>query len=231
MRNALVVLVVVIAATLPPPAGAQSPPAPTLAPMVIGVVSGGQVIAGGVPLSSGSWGTDYITVSHALRVGAGYAILRVGAPYGESTPVVACSNVAHGIDVLVLRVKSHAKLPVVEWGDSEQLKAGDELTLYPRREFSPEPSKVRFVHINLLVWAGSRVQEWSRAWHNVMVGEGYSIGGFSGSPWVKDGRVFGLHKGRVQPGGRGPVFVVAEAATRVRQCLGQVQYDALIPPD
>ena len=231
MRGHVVALMVIIATTLAPQAGAQSPALPNLAPMVIGVVSGGQVIAGGVPLSSGSWGTDYITVSHALSVGAAYAILRTGAPFSESTPVVACSNVFHGIDVLVLRVKPHPKLPVVEWGDSDQLKAGDELTLYPRREFSPEPGKVRFVHGNLLAWAGARAQDWSREWHNVMVGEGFSIGGFSGSPWVKDGRVYGLHKGWVQPGGQGPRYVVAEAATRVRQCLGQVQYEALIPPD
>lgn len=231
MRRALVVLVVIVAATLPPPAGAQSPPVPTLAPMIIGVVSGGQVIAGGVPLSSGSWGTDYITVSHALSVGAAYAIVRSGAPFGESTPVVACSSAAHGIDVLILRVKSHARLPVVLWGESDHLKAGDDLTLYPRREFHPEAVKVRFVHGNLLAWAGSRVQSLSRQWHNVMVGEGHSIPGFSGSPWTIDGKVFGLHKGWVQPADRGPRYVVAEAATRVRQCLGHVQYDALIPPD
>jgi len=231
MLKARAVLLIIIPAALALPVRAQSPPAPTFAPMVIGVVSGGQVIAGGVPLSSGSWGTDYITVSHALSVGATYSILRSGAPFAESTPVAACSSAAHGIDVLILRVKSHAKLPVVDWGNSDELKAGDELMMYPRREFHPEAVKVRFVHINFSTWAGSRAQSFSRQWHNVMMGEGYTVPGFSGSPWVMSGRVYGLHKGWVQPGGQGPRYVVAETATRVKQCLGQVQYEALIPPE
>lgn len=230
MRLALLMCVVALATALPGPAVAQSG-ASSMQSLVVGLVSTGQVIAGGVPLASGSWGSDYITVSHALSVGATYAILREGMPFAESKPVAACSSRAHGIDVLIVRVKEHAKRPVIEWGDPTELKAGDELALHPRREFRAAPVKIRFVHINLLVWTRESADTWPRQWHNVMVGEGQTESGFSGSPWTMGGKVYGLHKGAVQPTSRPTWYAVAETATRIRQCLTQLHYDALIPQE
>ena len=228
MRLALLMCVVALATALPGPAGAQSE-APSMQSLVVGLVSTGQVVAGGVPLSSGSWGSDYITVSHALSVGATYSILREGAPFAESNPVAACSSQAHGIDVLIVRVKEHAKRPVVEWGDPTELKAGDELALHPRREFSASTVKIRFVHLNLLAWDRASAERWPRQWHNVMVGEGQTRSGFSGSPWAMGGKVYGLHKGSVRPVNQNNWYAVAETATRVRECLGRLHYEALIP--
>ena len=230
MRLALLMCVVALAAALPGPAVAQSE-APGMQSLVVGLVSSGQVIAGGVPLSSGSWGSDYITVSHALSVGATYAILREGTPFAESKPVAACSSQAHGIDVLIVRVKEHVKRPVVEWGDPTELKAGDELAIHPRREFGAAPVKIRFVHVNLLIWNRVPATTWPRQWHNVMVGEGQTRSGFSGSPWAMNGKVYGLHKGTVRPPNQNNWYAVAETATRVRECLGELRYEQLIPTE
>jgi len=68
MRLALLACVVAMAAALPGPAVAQSD-ASGMQSLVVGLVSTGQVVAGGVPLASGSWGSDYITVSQADRAG------------------------------------------------------------------------------------------------------------------------------------------------------------------
>jgi len=230
MRLALLVCVVALATALPGPAVAQSEPS-SMQSLVVGLVSTGQVVAGGVPLASGSWGSDYITVSHALSVGATYAILREGTPFAESKPVAACSSQAHGIDVLIVRVKEHAQRPVVEWGDPTELKTGDELALHPRREFGAAPVKIRFVHINLLVWNRVSADTWPKQWHNVMVGEGQTRSGFSGSPWVMGGKVYGLHTGTVRPPNQNNWYAVAETATRVRECLERLHYEALIPPE
>lgn len=219
-------LLVVTAAVLLLAAGGRS--APAFDPqVVVGIVSQGAVIAGGVPLSSGNWGTDYITVSHALRVGERYAVIREGFPYVNTAPVTACSSQHHGIDVLILRAVSHRGTPVVEWGDPAELKSGDELLLLPRREIHPEPVSVKFVHLNLSEWTKSL--GWSPPWRNVMVGDGISRPGFSGSPWARDGKVLGLHKGRVQPTGQTKWYAVAETATRVRDCLRLLNYEGLVP--
>lgn len=231
MRTRLVLLLSVATIAAWPYPAARSAPATGLPAIVAGIVSGGFVISAGVPLSSGSWGTDYITVSHALSVGSAYAVIRDGLPYSETTPITACSNQYHGIDVLILRAASHRKTPVVEWGDPLQLKSGDELVVFVRREIHPEPVKVKFLHVNLLEWTKTRVEAWPRQWHNVMVGEGTSMPGFSGSPWVRDGKVFGLHKGRVQPPGQNTWFVVAETAAKVGECLSRLNYDALVPKE
>ncbi len=207
---------------------AQSLPASDLAAMVVGIGADGRVIAAGVPFSSGGWGTDYITVSHALGVRRRYFIAD-GTGVAQSEAVAACSSQYHGIDVLILRVKSHPLRPRVEWGDPAHLNPGDRLMILVRREFHPAPVRVKFVHANLLEWANSKPAEWPPAWHNVMVGAGLNKPGFSGSPWVKDGKVYGLHKGGVRPGGHATWAPVAETATRVRQCLAELHYNDLVP--
>jgi hypothetical protein len=210
--------------TVVPPA---APPGPHT--MVAGILVGGQVIAAGVPLASGRWGTDYMTVSHALGVGETYAVIREGLPYVETKPVAACSNRAHGIDVLILRAATHTATTVVAWGDPAKLKAGAELTAYVRREIHPTPVRLKFLHINLLEWAKVGPETWPPQWHNTMVAEGLAKPGFSGSPWIADGKVYGLFKGRVRLPNRDQWYPVAETAGRVAQCLTQLKYNALIP--
>jgi hypothetical protein len=155
-------------------------------------------------------------------------VIRAGLGLGDTKPVAACSNQYHGIDVLVLRAASHPKTAVVEWGDPTELKAGDELYSLPRREIHPTPERQRFVHINLVEWTKTA---WSSEWRNVMVAEGFGKPGFSGSPWVRDGKVYGLHKGRVQPRNQQNWYSVAETTTRVKQCLATLSYEHLVPPD
>ena len=155
-------------------------------------------------------------------------MIREGLPYANTTPVTACSSQYHGIDVLILRAASHRGTPVVEWGDPAELKSGDELLLLPRREIHPEPVTVKFVHLNLSEWTKTPT-DWSPPWRNVMVGDGMSRPGFSGSPWSRDGKVLGLHKGRVQPTGQTKWYAVAETATRVRDCLRLLNYEGLVP--
>lgn len=194
-------LVLIAVLALGAPAAGQ--PAVEAGPVVVGVVSGSSVVVAGVPLASGPWGTDYITVSHALAVGGRYAILRDGAPFADSVPVAACSNAYHGVEVLILRVAAHPNSPVAHWGDPAELRVGDELMILPRREIHPRPSPVRFLHTTLTAFLAERQIQWTppRPWRNVMVGEGFVAPGFSGSPWVRDGRVYGLTKGWVQPPG------------------------------
>jgi hypothetical protein len=227
----LVLAVIVVGTPALSPAGAAPAAAPPAAGPTAGLVSGGAVVAGGIVLSSGGWGTDYITVSHALRVGGTYAILQDGLPFAEAAPVAACSSHSHGIDVLILRVKTHTHRPAPDWGDPAELRAGDELVVYPRREFHPEPVRVKFIHGHLLTWLNARPDQWPAPWHNVMVADGYSRPGFSGSPWVRDGKVYGLLKGTVRPPGQATWYVAGESATRIRQCLTQVHYDDLVPKE
>ncbi len=209
----------------------QVPSVDDLRSMVVGVAQARSLVTAGVPLTSGAWGTDYITVSHGLRVGSQFEITYDGQAFDESAPVAACSAWHHGIDVLILRVASHQYRRVVAWGNPADLKAGDELLLLPRPEIQTSPPRVTFVHVNLLAWSGERAElqprAWPREWQNVMVGVGDSLPGFSGSPWVKDGKVYGLHKGRVRPASTW--FEVAETATAVHRCLQIVHYAELIP--
>ncbi|MGH2374311.1 MAG: trypsin-like peptidase domain-containing protein, partial [bacterium] len=209
-------LLIALAAAAPVAAAPRVPP--DLAAVAVGIVADGQVIAGGMTLASGPWGTDYITVSHALGVGRKYAMVHTnGAPIA-ATPVMACSSAIHGMDSLVLRVMSQKNMPVIEWGDPATLRPGDELVVMVRKEFHPEPVKVRFLHANLLEWSRT-AGPWSNAWHNVMVAHGMAQPGFSGSPWVRDGKVYGLLKGRVRPPGHTAWYATAETATRVKECL------------
>jgi hypothetical protein len=228
VKTAALVLFAAALVTAVPGAAGQTDAPPPFGPMVAGIADAGQVVAGGVPLSSGAWGTDYITVSHALRVGARFAVLRDGFPYVETRPVAACSSQAHGIDALILRAPTHPGSPVVEWGDPAALKPGDEFYGFPRREIHPAPVKYRFVHMNYLEWSALDRTRVSHQWHNTMVALGTGKPGFSGSPWVADGRVFGLHKGRTQPPGR-PEHQLGESATRIQECLKQLGYEHLIP--
>ncbi|MDR7419107.1 MAG: hypothetical protein QN178_09365 [Armatimonadota bacterium] len=237
MRRVRAVASLIVLMVLPTAAWSQrggqtaSPPAPAVQAMVAGILLGGRVIAAGVPLTSGRWGTDYITVSHALGVGATYAVIRDGLPYVETTPVAACSNRAHGIDVLILRAPTHVAASVVEWRDPSELRAGDELTAYVRREIHPTPVTLKFLHVNLLEWARVGPETWPSQWHNTMVAEGMAKPGFSGSPWVARGSVYGLFKGQVRLPNRDQWYPVAETAVRVKQCLQQLGYEHLVPAE
>ncbi len=225
---------------------------PDLRTLVVGIGENGRTRGGGVVLSSGTWGTDYLTVSHALYVGGRYEVTFDGKTFDESRPVAACSSYAHGIDVLILRVAAHQNKTVVIWGDSNTLQAGDELTIVPRSEIHPNLEQARFLHVNFLQWLRAAIKQrpdlwagwedrpletFSREYHNTLVAEGFSKSGMSGSPWVKDGKVFGLNKGSWQPQrwtGRawdnsGPRLVFAESASRISECLRTVHYEDLIP--
>lgn len=227
-------LVIAAVAAWTPAAGGDArgnAPASDIAPLVAGIVVGGQVIAGGVALSSGGWGTDYITVSHALSVGVRYSVVREGLPYAQTVPVAACSAQYHGIDVLILRAAAHPRTPISAWGNPEDLRPGEPLLVLPRKEIHPEPSTVKFVHLNLVEWTKAKPADWSPPWRNVMVAEGFSKPGFSGSPWVRGDKVFGLHKGRVKPPGQSHEYPVAETATRVTACLNVLGYESLVPKE
>jgi hypothetical protein len=167
------ITVVIFAPT--PPATAQGLSLDELRAMVVGFAESGRVITAGVPLTSGDWGTDYITVSHGLRVGSHFAITAEGKVFDDSVPVAACSSHYHAIDVLIVRVASHRNRPVVTWGDPAELKVDDELVALPRREIQATYERLRFVHINLLEWTKHKADEWPTEWHNVMVGEGKEI--------------------------------------------------------
>lgn len=198
--------------------------------MVAGIMMKGQVIVASVPLNSGSWGTDYITVSHALAVGRQYGVLNGSAPPASAaTPVMACSSHAHGIDVLVLRVKSQPHQSVVEWGDPKELRTGDELTVFVRKEVHPEPVKVKFLHLNLLEWSRTARDQWEPQWHHVMIGEGLVKPGFSGSPWMRNGKVYGLVKGQIKPAGHSSWYAAAEPTSRIMRCLKDQHYSDLVP--
>jgi hypothetical protein len=221
---------------------------------VVGI-GDGKVGAGAVVLSSGSWGTDYLTMSHTLSVGGRYAVTSDGKTFDDSTPVVACSQYAQGVDVLVLRVSSHRDRTPITWGDPSELRSGDVLTLVPRVEVHPTVEQVHFVHNNLIQWLRADVKqrsaEWSgwsetdvdkfaqrnRPWQDTLVFEGFSKPGFSGSPVMRDGKVMGLLKGSWQPrhlvGNAwqdfGPKLALVESGTRIRQCLESVHYADLVP--
>jgi hypothetical protein len=157
-----------------------------------------------------------------------YAIVRDGLPFAETKPVAACSTVAHGIDVLILRAATHRSTPVVEWGDPQELQRGDELMVYARKEFAAEPSRLKFLHLNLKEWAPP-TRGYGREWENTMVAEGMTRSGFSGSPWARGSKVYGLHKGRVSLPGQTTMYPVAETALRVKDCLQQLRYELLLP--
>ena len=65
---------------------------PDLHAMVVGIGSDDRVIAAGVPLTSGPWGTDYITISHALSVGRKYST--ISSDGKAFAPAAGCSH--HG---------------------------------------------------------------------------------------------------------------------------------------
>lgn len=220
---------ILAAAILLHPAATESASSLDFGAMVVGIASDEEIIAAGVPLTSGTWGTDYITVSHALGVGRIYGLVRDGHARAAAKPVAACSAQFHSIDVLILRVSAHPNTAVVDWGDPTVLRPGDEIVIFPRREFYPKPVALRFVHLDLLEWTRSEAGVWSSEFRHVMVGDGFSKPGFSGSPWARDGKVYGLHKGSVRPEGQAKWFAVAETATNVSQCLKLIRYEELIP--
>lgn len=211
------------------PAGALGSSLPDLRTVVAGVGIDGRVVAAAVALTSGPWGTDYLTVSHTLRAGRTFDIATEGRAFALATAVAACSSRYHGIDALILRVSSHPSRPVAVWGDPALLRPGDELLILPRQEFSPGLVRVRFVHLNYLEWRRLRPEDIEVQWRNLMVTEGQARPGFSGSPLIRDGRVYGLVKGGARPRGSPKVYVLAEPATRLLACLTQLRYPDLIP--
>lgn len=230
MGARLITFALIVGLAALPTARAQANSPRDFGAMVAGIMTKGQVIVASVPLNSGAWGTDYITVSHALGVGRHYAVLNGSAPPAAAAlPVMACSSHAHGIDVLVLRVKTQPHQPVVEWGDPRELRAGDELMVFVRKEIHPEPAKVKFLHLNLLEWSRTARDDWEPQWHNVMVGDGLVKPGFSGSPWMRNGKVYGLVKGQIRPAGHSAWYAAAESATRVMRCLKDQHYNELVP--
>src|SRR2546427_1778087 len=232
MQNPVLVILtsqILSVAMLINPVAAESAPSLDFGAMVVGIASDEEVIVAGVTLTSGTWGTDYITVSHALGVGPKYGLVRDGYARATAKPVAACSAQFHSIDALILRVSTHPNTAVVEWGDPTGLNSGDELVIFPRREFYPRPVTLRFVHLDLREWTISEPLVWSSEFRHVMVADGYSKPGFSGSPWVRQGKVYGLHKGSVRPQGQARWFAVAETATNVSQCLKLIHYEDLIP--
>src|SRR5574337_912579 len=104
VKTGLMFCLMMVSLTLAPSATAQAPSLDAMQAMVVGVTQAGHVVTAGVPLTSGDWGTDYITVSHGLRVGSRFAITSDGKIFDDSTPVAACSSQHHGIDVLIVRV-------------------------------------------------------------------------------------------------------------------------------
>lgn len=228
MRARFILPMLAALALLVPRAAAETASIQSLTSTIAGLMTDGRVVAGAIPLASGRWGTDYITVSHALSMKHEYAVVRGGDAAAAAKPVMACSSMAHGIDVLVLRVVSHKELPVLEWGDPIDLRSGDELMVMVRKEFHPEPVKVKFLHLNLLQWARAKPGEWPAQWHNVMVAHGLAKPGFSGSPWIKQGKIYGLLKGAVRPPGHAAWYATAETATRIKQCLKDQHYDDMV---
>jgi hypothetical protein len=215
-------------AVVAPRAASQAQAPSTFDPGVAGITTAGTVVASGVPLTSGSWGTDYITVSHALRVGARFEVLRDGFASAEARAVAACSSQAHGIDVLILRVPAHSNSPVIEWGDPTTLRPGDKFYAFPRREIHPAPVKYQFVHMNFLQWSALNRDRVQQQWHNALVALGPGRPGFSGSPWVAGGKVFALHKGVARLPNR-PEHQLGESAIRIQECLRLLGYEHLIP--
>jgi len=220
-----------IAALAAPVSTAAALAAGDFTTMVAGIASSGRVVAAGIPLASGPWGTDYITVSHALSAGHSYSVMQNGQPAAVAVPVAACSTQTHGIDVLLLRAAVHQNRGVAAWGDPAELRAGDSLTMFVRQEFHPRPVPIKFLHLTLSEWNRNSTDTWSAQWHHVMVGEGLSQPGFSGSPWVRDGKVYGLLKGALRLSGQGKWVAVAETATRIRKCLTELHHEELIPND
>lgn len=128
---------------------------------------------------------------------------------------------------MILRVTAHRQRAVIDWGNPAQLKARDELFILPRPEIYPGPVSIKFVHINLLQWSGSKPEEYPREGHNLMVADGLTGAGFSGSPWVKDGRVYGMLVSQVERHDK--LYSLAESATKVHECLAQLHYEELVP--
>lgn len=98
---------------------ASAPAAPAsladMRAMVAGLAAGERVIAAAMPLASGSWGTDYLTVSHALRVGKGNTLTIDGRSFAETERIAACSSQYHGIDLLIVRVRGYPGRSVLTW--------------------------------------------------------------------------------------------------------------------
>jgi len=210
-------------------------PSPSLAAdlqsVVIGINDGEQVVATGVPLTSGAWGADYITVSHLLQSRIKYSITSDGKVVAKAQSVAACGRFYQGIDVLILRVREHRYRPVVTWGQAAELKIGEELQIFPYRSFESVSVLVRFLHPDFAVWATTHIRkdrqwnEWPPEARGVLVGEGRGRPGFSGSPWVKDGKVYGLHKGPLPPEFGLKDILGAEPWSKIDRCLKDVHYE------
>jgi len=202
-------------------------PAADLQSMVVGIGHDELVVASGIPYTSGRWGTDYLALSHLLGLGKQYTVTTDGMIFDEAEPITACSRFWHGIDLVVLRVKTHAWRPVFRFGRLSDLKPDDKLLLLPYRGIQQTPEEITFRHHRLDQYAATNSLEW----RNTMVAKGNWRPGFSGAPWVRKGLVYGLHKGEgtVLSEGKEQHVILAEPQPRIAQCLERVGYKFLIP--
>jgi len=198
-------------------AGSQAAAGPPS--LIVGVAVGDRVEVSAIPYAAGPWGTDYVTVSHVLRVGASYSITTDGKVFTSTRPIAACSAMHHGIDVLVLRVADTRS--VARWGHPPELKTGDELSLTPWREHSGNPIIIRLLHHHFRTWVAA--DGWSPELAHTMVAQGHRQPGFSGSAWVRNGKVYGLHKGTARMDD-GRIVALAEPTTRIKYCFALVGY-------
>ncbi len=192
--------------------------------LVVGVAHEGRPLMTAVPYASGAWGTDYLTVSHGMRMG-GLKITFDGRRFDAARYVTVCSGMVHGIEALILRVVEHRNRPTATWGDHMTLKPGDELQVLPWHGLHG-PRTVRLLGHSFRQWIGGS-EDWPTELDHALVAEGRSDPGGSGAPWVRNGRVYGVHKGAakiVSLSGGERIVALAEPATRIRECLTKVGY-------
>lgn len=198
---------------------------------VVGVGHEGRVERTAVPYASGAWGTDYLTVSHLMRAD-GLQITLDGRRFAPATivPEAYCSGMAHGIDVVLLRVVAHRDRPTVSWGTLSDLKDGDELRVTPH---DLPLVTVRLLHHVFEQWADRGAEEWPAEVSRALVAEAWDLrsthSGYSGAPWMRNGRAYGIHKAtaraKAKRGAEDEKFVaLAEPVTRIRECFERMGY-------
>lgn len=201
--------------------------------LVVGVAHEGRAEFSAVPYASGAWGTDFLTVTHGLRIG-GNQITVDGRRFEAAQPIVLCRGFAHGVDAMLLRVAAHPNRPVVPWGDASDLKPGDEFRVVSWRGLHP-PASLLFLHHTFSEWADRTDYQWPAETDHLLVGEAparYQVPGFagySGAPWVRNSRAYGMHKGvaRAKPQlGREDekIVALAEPVARIKECLDRMGY-------
>jgi hypothetical protein len=183
------------------------------------------VTVSAIPYATGSWGTDYLTVAHAMRSRGRYVIVSAG---GRRTPARVLDSgvcgLARGVDGMILRTDT-ANQPVAKWGDPATLTTGTELHITP---WPYRPTAVRFLHHAFREWAPKVVLP--ELDHAVVAGGQGRQGraGDSGAPWLRDGVVYGMHKATVTvltSGSRDTqTLMMAEPLARIEECLDRAGY-------